>query len=132
MIKKTADHGLEFLLAFDGRVHILERGYWLKFAISRVPGTAVRPHGLRYCFTLHGPTGARLVGFDNAHGLRAGAGREAAAYDHWHRTQADPGRPYGFTSAAQLLDDFFDEAERVLREHGVDSAVITVASGARK
>jgi hypothetical protein len=25
------DHGLEFLLAFNGRIHHLEKGYWLKF-----------------------------------------------------------------------------------------------------
>jgi hypothetical protein len=132
MIRKTEDHGLEFLLAFDGRVHILERGYWLKFEINRIPGTPTRPHGLRYSFTLHGPGGRRLLGFDNAHGLRVKRGRKAAAYDHWHRTERDPGRPYLFKSAEQLLDDFFDEAERILREHGIDSTVIAVESGEGK
>jgi hypothetical protein len=54
-------------LAFDGRVHHFEQGYWLKFEIARVAPTPERPHGLRYAFTLHDPDGNRLIGFDNAH-----------------------------------------------------------------
>lgn len=64
---RAADHGLEFLLAFDGRIHHLEKGYWIKFEITRVAASPERPHGLSYSFTLHGPGGRRLVGFDNAH-----------------------------------------------------------------
>lgn len=63
------EHTLEFLLAFDGRVHWLESGHWIKFEIRRVEPTPKRPHGLRYSFTLHDPQGQRLVGFDNAHGV---------------------------------------------------------------
>ena len=120
-------HALEFLLAFDGRVHYFERGYWVKFEIKRVPTTTQRPHGLRYAFTLHGPTGARLMGFDNAHaappsGSRFGAA--AAAHDHWHRTSADAGRPYIFTTADQLLTDFHHEVARVLGEIGISTATV--------
>jgi len=39
--------------------------------------------------------------------------------DHWHRTEVDPGRPYAFQDAAKLIDDFFDEVERVLAERGI-------------
>lgn len=67
MSRSASDHGLEFLLAFNGRIHHLEKGYWLKFDIMRVTATAERPHGLSYSFTLHAPDGTRLVGFDNAH-----------------------------------------------------------------
>ena len=35
MTRRRSDHGLEFLLAFDGRIHHLEKGYWLKFEIRR-------------------------------------------------------------------------------------------------
>jgi len=35
-----------------------------------------------------------------------GIGASGAAYDHWHRTEKDKGRPYNFTTATQLLDDF--------------------------
>jgi len=122
MNSRTADHGLEFLLAFDGRIHHLEKGYWIKFGIARVRVTTKRPHGLSYSFTLHAPNGTRLVGFDNAHDVPArGSGfkRRGEAGDHWHRTEKDPGRPYVFKDAETLIDNFFDEVERVLRERGV-------------
>ena len=68
MYTRAPEYGLEFLPAFDGRIHHLEEGYWIKFEIERVKVTKERPHGLYYSFTLHAPDGARLVGFDNAHG----------------------------------------------------------------
>jgi hypothetical protein len=43
MNKRAPDHGLEFLLAFNGRVHHLEKGYWLKFEITRGKATPERP-----------------------------------------------------------------------------------------
>ncbi len=67
------------------------------------------------------------MGFDNAHGVRPLGGQYQAAsteHDHWHRTGDDPGRPYGFTTADQLLADFFKEMRRVLDERGIDEAVI--------
>jgi len=124
-----SEHGLEFLLAFDGRVHHLERGYWLKFEIKRVEVTKERPHGLAYAFTLHAPDGRRLVGFDNAHGVPARGARfkpAPQASDHWHRTEHDPGRPYAFKDAETLIDDFFDEVERVLGERGIGTTVVGV------
>lgn len=123
----TDEHTLEFLLAFDGRIHHLEAGYWIKFEIKRAPATSERPHGLRYAFTLHDPEGARLVGFDNAHGVDALGSRfrkPPAEHDHWHRTGQDPGRPYPFTTADQLLADFFSEVRRVLADRGIDDAVV--------
>jgi hypothetical protein len=129
-----ADYGLEFLLAFDGRVHHLEEGYWLKFEIKRVEVTDARPHGLSYSFTLHAPDGARLVGFDNAHGVAAKGSRfktAPQASDHWHRTENDPGRPYEFKGAETLIGDFFDEVERVLRGRGIGTKVVGVEEGRR-
>lgn len=129
MIHRQPEYGLEFLLAFDGRIHHLEEGYWLKFQIRRVETTMERPHGLSYSFTLHTPDGKRLVGFDNAHSIPAKGSRfkrRAPARDHWHRTERDPGRPYNFESAAILLRDFFSEAERVLSERGITMNVVEV------
>ena len=120
------DHTLAFLLDFDGRIHDLEQGYWLKFEIKRVDETPVRPHGLSYSFTLHGPDGNRLLGFDNAHPVPA-MGRSAKrpiASDHWHRTVNDKGQPYRFVDADTLLADFFAEVRRVLAEHGVSETVV--------
>jgi hypothetical protein len=129
MADSPTDHTLEFLLAFDGRIHHLEEGYWIKFEIKKVEPTKARPHGLSYSFTLHGPDGTRLVGFDNAHDVPAPGSRfkkRPLASDHRHRTEDDPGRPYIFKDVGTLLDDFFDEAERVLAEQGIGMTVIEV------
>jgi hypothetical protein len=126
MNRSGPDHGLEFLTAFNGRIHYLEKGYWLKFEIVRVVVTPDRPHGLSYSFTLHAPDGTRLIGFDNAHDVpRRGSRfkRRGEATDHWHRTAKDSGRPYAFENAQRLLDDFFDEVESVLGERGVSLQV---------
>ena len=124
---ENQEHTLAFLLDFDGRVHWYAEGYFVKFEIKRVAPTAERPHGLRYSFTLHDPTGTRLLGFDNAHGVRhpgsAFIAREAAA-DHWHRNEDDPGRPYRFRNAAALVEDFLDEVGRVLELRGVRVEVV--------
>jgi hypothetical protein len=96
--------------------------------------TDAQPHGLRYSFTLHGPDGSRLVGLDNAHAVRLRRARRksrSAVTDHWHRTESDPGRPYRFKDAATLIDDFFNEVERVLTEHGIPFEVIEYESGER-
>ena len=134
MVERDIDYGLEFLLAFDGRIHQFEEGYWIKFEIKRVKSTKDRPHGLSYAFTLHAPDGTRLVGFDNAHGVPAPGSkfkRLPEASDHWHRTENDPGRPYVFKDAATLIDDFFDEAERVLGERGIGMKVVKVEKTGR-
>ncbi len=94
-----------------------------------MPVSKERPHGLSYSFTLHAPDGRRLVGFDNTHRVPGRGARFKPASqvsDHWHRTEHDPGRPYGFKDAESLIEDFFDEVERVLGERGVRTAVIKV------
>jgi hypothetical protein len=45
---------------------------------------------------------------------------------HWHRTERDPGRPYRLRGAETLIDDFFDEVERVLGERGIGMTVAEV------
>ena len=126
-MEKPPEHTLEFLLAFDGRIHWLEEGYWLKFEIRLIEPTTERPHGLRYALTLHDPDGKRLMGFDNAHTVAAVGSRFAARpeeADHWHRDENDVGRPYAFVSAEKLITDFFAEARRVLEERGISETVI--------
>ena len=74
---------------------------------------------MAYSLTLHAPEGQRLIGFDNAHVVPHVGGRHVKApvqADHWHRALGDPGRPYAFVSAEQLLVDFFNEVERTLRD----------------
>jgi Family of unknown function (DUF6516) len=129
MVDRQTDYGLEYLLAFDGRIHYLEQGYWVRFEIKRVETAKKRPHGLSYSLTLHAPDGRRLIGFDNAHRVPAAGSRfrrSPEPSDHWHRTESDPGRPYRYRDAATLIDDFFDEVERVLTERGVGTQVVRV------
>ena len=132
MPKKSGEHTLEFLLGFNGHVHRYAGGYWLKFEITKVEANDAKPHGLDYSFTLHGPDNRRLIGFDNAHRVPAKGARfkkRPKAMDHWHRTKTDEGRPYAFKDAETLLDDFFDEVERVLAEHGIPFEVVEVTEG---
>jgi hypothetical protein len=135
MMDRRPDHGLEFLLAFHGRIHFLERGYWLKFEIQEVEATKERPHGLSYSFTMHAPDGSRLVGFDNAHQVRPKGARfkgKRVTGDHWHRTKQDRGRPYSFKDTITLLEDFFSEVERVARDRGIGTEVVTVEESPRR
>jgi len=134
MVKKTAEHTLEFLLDFNGRIHRYAGGYWLKFEITQGEKSEERPHGLSYSFTLHGPDNKRLVGFDNAHSVPAKGSRfkkHPKAADHWHRTGTDEGRPYEFKGAETLISDFFDEVERMLKERNIPFEVVEDKEGDR-
>ncbi|MGB4336468.1 MAG: DUF6516 family protein [Chromatiaceae bacterium] len=79
------------------------------------------PHGIRYSLTLHEPYGKRILGYDNAHGIKPAkqggfSGRRVLDHDHKHRDSTDEGVPYAFQDAHQLLADFFAEVDRVLRD----------------
>jgi hypothetical protein len=134
-LDEAAEHTLEFLLEFNGRIHHLDRGYWLKLEIERVEPIQERPHGLRYSFTLHDPDGERLVGFDNAHAvppLSSGFAARAQEYDHWHTARGANSRPYKFVDAETLLADFFAEVRRVLAELGISEDVVGVSEDSNK
>lgn len=123
----TADHGLENLLAYDGLVLLLEGGYWMRFVIRRVPSSRHKPYGIDYALTLHDGSNERIFGFDNDHAVDHTGNRFVAApvaFDHCHRRRGDPGRPYLFIDAAQLIQDFFDGVERILSEKGLNLNVI--------
>ena len=110
------DPSLDTMLDLDGQTLVIdEAGYWVKFVVRQVPATPDKPHGLDYTLTMHGPDGARLVGFDNAHGV-AGH-RKGAAKDHKHRLRTV--RSYEYTDAAALVAAFWSEVESVMRERGV-------------
>ena len=83
-------------------------------------GRPERPHGLNYSLTLHGPGGNRLVGFDNAHPVREShgpGGKSRGPLGHKHRMETV--RPYRFKDAATLLEDFWAEVDKLLKEKGV-------------
>ena len=116
------DPCLDTLLDLDGQVMIIDESgdYWVEFKVRQVPVTRERPHGLDYSLTLHGKDNKRLVGFDNAHAVRqtrGPRGKVLSAFDHKHRLRTV--RPYEYRDAASLLEDFWAEVDKVLREKGV-------------
>jgi len=115
-----ADPSLETLLDLDGSILEQERGYWIKLEAKRVEESENTPHGIRYSLTLHNKFGTRVLGYDNAHAVKRPkkfkfAGRRLT-YDHRHRTASDKGVPYEFESPERLLEDFFTEVDRVIKE----------------
>jgi hypothetical protein len=119
---QVRDSGAEVLLDLDGQVFVVDaRGQsWVRFSVCRVVSTPGRPHGLNYSLTLHGPGGSRSVGFDNAHPVRESrgpGGKSRGPLDHRHRMETV--RPYRFKDAATLLEDFWAEVDKLLKEKGV-------------
>lgn len=122
MTGRDRDPGIEPLLDLDGQVFVVDAkdGYWVRFSVNRVASTPERPHGLKYSLTLHGPDGSRLIGFDNAHSVpesRGPGGKSRGPLDHKHRLETV--RPYRFKDATVLVEDFWAEVDKLLKEKGV-------------
>ena len=113
-----SDIGLEVLLSLDCTEYTEENGYWYKIEASKVEPTKERPHGIRYNLTLHDNYNQRILGFDNAHAVKAKKHGYYAgtimSYDHVHRSIKDKGVPYEFENAQQLLNDFLNEVNSIL------------------
>ena len=113
-----SDIGLEVLLSLDGTEYTEENGYWYKIEASKVEPTKERPHGIRYNLTLHDNYNQRILGFDNAHAVKAQKHGyytgTIVSYDHMHRSIKDKGVPYEFENAQQLLNDFLNEVNSIL------------------
>jgi len=98
------DDSLESLLNLDGEVFLMEDGYWTKFEITRVPPSPQIPHGIRYSLTFHDRNNIRILGFDNAHIVKAKRrkyGDRKITLDHKHKL----GRvsPYEFWSFRRFI-----------------------------
>lgn len=55
------------------------------------------------------------MGFDNSHEIEYGGKRGVApkrTYDHWHFDVKDEGRPYEYSNAGNLLEDFWKEVDK--------------------
>ena len=109
------DEAMRRLLDYNRRRYWLVNGWSIRFRIAEVAATAARPHGIKYAFTLHDVDGARLLGFDNAHGVP-----RVRAFDHRHRfRRPDELVPYAFQGADGLICDFFAAVEQACRQEGV-------------
>jgi Family of unknown function (DUF6516) len=110
--------GLEALLLLDESIFEQDGGFWVKIEARLVESSTDVPHGVRYNLTLHDRYGTRVLGYDNAHGVKPpkrGFRGRRLPYDHRHRTARDKGVPYVFESAEKLLADFFREVDKVIR-----------------
>jgi hypothetical protein len=113
---------LRTLLALHGASYEFAAGYVVEFKVEVTDETPERPHGISYALVLRQKGGDPCVRFDNAHAVKRPGGpyvKRSKAYDHWHRSGRDRGRPYEFTTPLKLLKDFFREVKRVLDERGI-------------
>ena len=112
--------GIDTLLELAGQIVQQEHGYWVEIHGWRVQVTPTVPHGIRYALTLHEPGGKRVMGYDNAHAAKPTSRFKYAGqvlpYDHKHHHISDKGTLYEFKDAYQLLQDFFADVDRILKE----------------
>ena len=107
------DHELEAFLALDGHAFEFGSGHRVKLEAQRAEETVGRPAGIKYSLTLHGPDGLRIYGLDNAHAVRG-----ETAFDHRHSYGTGKVIAYKYRGVTALLEDFYREVERILRERG--------------
>ena len=116
--KTRTDPGLAHLLELHGTIESqTTSGYWTKIEARRVKASLARPFGLKYSLTLHSPAGDRLIGFDNAHSIKSAVQADKRlAWDHCHCDAHNDPIAYEYCGAYQLLNDFYEEVMRVLKE----------------
>jgi hypothetical protein len=118
---RDKDHTLERLLDLDGEIFGVGEGHFVKIEAMRIKPTDSKPHGIDYSLCLLSPGGKRLVCFDNAHPVATGrtpSKKLSSTNDHYH-DQRGSRKPYAYSNAATLLDDFWTEVERVLKDKGI-------------
>lgn len=116
------EHDVDVLLGLDGHSFEAAAGYVIEIKAERTDVTEQRPHGLSYALVFRPVDGEPYVRFDNARAVERSGSRfikSPSAYDHWHRSRYDKGKPYHFTTAVQLLADFWAEVKRVMDEKGI-------------
>jgi hypothetical protein len=109
------DPGIRNLLDLHSTQIEVGAGYWAKFEAQEVEADARRPDGIKYSLTLHAPSGERVIGFDNAHGVK---GARHTRWDHSHPAGGEI-RPYTFRDAGKLLEDFWKSVERYMHNQGL-------------
>jgi len=114
------DSGIATVIDLSKQIIDQGHGFWVKIEAWRVEATRAMPQGIRYSLTLHEPHGRRILGYDNVNAIKPPKKLKYAGtrmpYDHRHRHVSDKGVPNEFRDAHQLLADFFNEVDRVLKE----------------
>lgn len=112
---KQKDFELEVLLNLDGEIFPMENGYWTKFEIKLIPPNEHVPHGIRYSLTLHDNHNQRVIGYDNAHAVKAKRKRYGGTRILWdHKHEKKSVKMYEFENAGQLIEDFWNDVNRYL------------------
>jgi len=116
----NTDPGLEVLLQLDNEIFPMENGFWTKFEAKQVAANEHIPHGIKYSLTLHNPSNTRVLGYDNAHGLKPKKKKYGAKKLVWdHKHEKNKVELYEFENAAQLMTDFWSDVDRIISElHG--------------
>ena len=116
MVERDHDETLDSLLSLAGEVFPMDNGFWTKFEAWRIDPTPHAPHGIRYCLTLHDSHNRRVLGFDNAHGVKTRKKKFGARKITWdHKHQGERVFSYEFESAGQLLEDFWASVDEIIR-----------------
>ena len=111
------DPDLEVLLQLNDEIFPMDNGFWTKIEAIKVAANEHIPHGIKYSLTLHNPNNVRILGYDNAHGIKPKKKKYGAKRVVWdHRHEKKIVEPYEFENAAQLMTDFWDDVERILSE----------------
>lgn len=113
---KAEDKTLEILLHLDGEVFPMDNGSWTKFEAKQVRSSSNIPHGVRYSLTFHDRNNRRIIGFDNAHAYKPKKRKYGARKITWdHKHQKERISSYEYESAGQLLEDFWEAVEKILK-----------------
>jgi len=116
--KQDLDTGLDVLLQLDGEIFPMENGCWTKFEVKLVSMNVHIPHGIKYSLTLHNSSNVRILGYDNAHAIKPKKkkyGAKKITWDHRHKRKIV--ESYEFENAAQLLGDFWQDVDRMLKDN---------------
>jgi hypothetical protein len=121
--RSSGPEGWDYFLDLDGQTIAYDNGYWATFRVKSVPRSEGRPRGIQYSLSLHDENSHRLLGYNNAHAADVATGparksKRPKAFDHINRRGRKP-VAYAFTTPFKLLEDFFADVDRILREEGV-------------
>ena len=111
----NSDLEIETLLDLDGEMFPMDSGYWVKFEIRKVEPNIHIPHGIKYVLTLHDSSNQRVLGYDNAHGIKPRKrkyGAKKVTWDHKHKREKT--EPYEYENAGVLLHDFWVDAYSII------------------
>lgn len=93
----------------------MDNGYWTKFEVKKVTPNETIPHGIKYSLTLHDRNNTRILGYDNAHGIKQVKGKFKAKRIEWdHKHEKNKVKIYEFTDAGALLEDFWEDVNKVI------------------